>query len=419
LPADATGSVRPRRALTTFDATCIGVNAIVGSGIYLFPGKLAAELGPLSIVAWLVTGLLCFPLALTYAALGAREDRTGGSFRYVERAFGLAPGFVVGWSAWVTSVLSWAAVAAGVPGYLGAFVPAAGGEGAAPIVAAAIVVSLSVLNALGVKPGARFTDALTLGKLVPLAIFVIAGLAFVEPARFVPLAPHGFAPLPALALMTMFAYQGFEVVGIPAGELREPRRSVPRAVLGSLFLSGLLYALVQVVFVGVGGSSRAQPLPETASIFLGPLGAPLLGLGAVVSMLGFNAGTALATPRYLEALAEQRLVPGAFARRNARFETPHLAIALSGGVAAVLAVVLDFERLVDLAVVAVLGQYFMSSAALLKLGETRRERAVGALSLAVSLVFAAQCELRAVGVLGALLLVGVVIALFSRRSEPR
>jgi amino acid transporter len=118
-----------RRALSTFDATCIGVNAIVGSGIYLFPGKLAGALGPASIVAWVVTGLLCLPLALTYAALGAREDRTGGAFRYVQRAFGTAPGFIVGWSAWITSVISWAAVAAGVPGYLASFVPSAGDAG--------------------------------------------------------------------------------------------------------------------------------------------------------------------------------------------------------------------------------------------------------------------------------------------------
>ena len=114
-----------RRVLTGFDITCIGVNAIVGSGIYLFPGKLSASLGAGSIVAWLVTGALCLPLALSFAALGAMEERTGGPVRYAELAFGRGASFVVGWSAWVTSVVSWAAVASAVPRYLGVFVAVA------------------------------------------------------------------------------------------------------------------------------------------------------------------------------------------------------------------------------------------------------------------------------------------------------
>ena len=112
-----------RRVLTTFDATCIGVNAIVGSGIYLLPGRLSSALGPASVLAWIFTGLLCLPLAFTYAALGAGEERAGGSFRYTERAFGTVPAFAVGWSAWITSIISWAAVASGLPRYLAPFLP--------------------------------------------------------------------------------------------------------------------------------------------------------------------------------------------------------------------------------------------------------------------------------------------------------
>jgi len=405
-----------RRVLTTFDATCIGVNAIVGSGIYLFPGKLADALGPASIIAWIVTGLACLPLAFTYAALGAGEDRAGGSFRYVERAFGKVPGFIVGWSAWVTSVLSWAAVASGLPGYLATFVPGVAGDVTGRITAAAVVAALTLLNVVGVKPGARVTDALTIGKLVPLGLFVAVGLFFVDGARFTPVAPDGLGALPALALMTMFAYQGFEVVGIPAGEFREPRRAVPRAVLFSLLASLALYALVQVVFVGVGGGSTALPLPDAATAFLGPAGATLLGLGGLVSMLGFNAGTALCTPRYLEALAEERLVPPALARAHPRFDTPANAILASGGVAAALTLVLDFEGLVDLAVVAVLGQYLASSAALVRLGKTTRLKALGLVSVAVSIGFALECELRAAIVLLVLLIFGGAVAVLTRRA---
>jgi amino acid transporter len=406
-----------RRVLTTFDATCIGVNAIVGSGIYLFPGKLESELGPASIFVWIATGLLCLPLALTFAVLGAREDRAGGSFRYVERAFGMAPAFVVGWSAWVTSVISWAAVASGVPGYLSTFVPALGSESAGRTTAAALVAVLTLVNVIGVKPGARVTDTLTIGKLVPLLVFVVVGLTAVDGARFSAVAPHGGSALPAMMLMTMFAYQGFEVVGIPAGELRDPQRSVPRAVLFALLSSVVLYALVQVVFVGVGGGSRRLPLPDAAATFLGPGGATLLGLGGLISMLGFNAGTALCTPRYLEALAEERLVPGAFARTHPRFQTPAHAIVASGACALLLALLLDFEGLVDLAVVAVLTQYFASSLSLVRLGTTRGAKALGVLSALISVGFALECELSAVLILLVILLLGGFFPLLTRRTR--
>jgi amino acid transporter len=360
---------------------------------------------------------LCLPLAFTFAALGSGEDRAGGAFRYVERAFGKIPGFAVGWSAWVTSVISWAAVASGVPRYLGAFVPSVADGAPARLTAATIVCVLSLLNVVGVKPSARLADLLTLGKLVPLCVFVALGLFAIDRARFVPPAPHGVSALPAMALMTMFAYQGFEVVGIPAGEIENPRRSVPRAVLFAMIGSVVLYALVQVVFVGVGGGSTALPLPDAARSFLGSRGATLLGLGGLVSMLGFNAGTALCTPRYLSALAEERLVPRVFARSHPRFDTPAHAIAASGTVAFVLTLLLDFSELVDLAVIAVLAQYLASSAALIKLGSTRRLKVLGGVSAAISVAFGAGGEPRAAFVLASILALGALLPLYTSKLE--
>src|SRR5688572_19640655 len=144
-----------RRALTTFDVTCIGVNAIVGSGIYLFPGKLQAALGPASILAWVLTGVLCLPLALSFAALGSVEARSGAAFRYAQLAFGRGVAFIVGWCAWVTSLLSLAAVASGLPRYLGGFVGGVDQGAGARAVSVAVIVGLGALNVAGVKPGAR------------------------------------------------------------------------------------------------------------------------------------------------------------------------------------------------------------------------------------------------------------------------
>jgi APA family basic amino acid/polyamine antiporter len=408
-----------RRALSAFDVTCIGLNAIVGSGIYLFPGQLAAALGPASTLAWCITGALCLPLAFTFAALGTHEVRSGGPFRYTQLAFGLRPAFLVGWCAWVTSAVSWAAVASGLPSYLGSFVPALGSGVPATLVSVCVVVLLGALNVRGVKLGARVTNALTIGKLVPLVLFVGVGLCLVEPRRFQPFAPTGFAAMPALALMTMFAYQGFEVVGVPVGEVRDPQRSVPRAVVASILLSALLYVLVQVVFVGVGARSTAAPLPDAAGLILGSAGTSLLALGGLVSMLGFNAGTALCAPRYLQALAEEHLLPPKFALIHARFGTPAVAVVATTLVTLLLLLLLDFGGLVDLAVLAVLVQYLASSAALVRLARQRRLKLLGAASMLVSIGFGFGCEPRQFLYFGLLAAAGILLALGTRWFAAR
>jgi amino acid transporter len=401
-----------RRALTTFDAVCLGLNAVVGSGIYLFPGTLARSLGPASSLAWVATGALCLPLALAFAVLGAEEERTGGPLRYAERAFGRGASFVVGWSAWTTSVISWAAVARAVSENAAPFWPFLAGNNASLAVSSAIVAGLAWLNVRGVKIGARVMVALTLAKLVPLLIFLGVGAWHLHARHFEPMAPHGWGAMPAMTLMTLFAYQGFEVVGVPSGEARDPRHAVPRAVLLSLLLPLLVYTLVQLVFVGVGGGNDPAPLAAAAERFLGRGGATLLALGGLVSTLGFSAGTALCTPRYLEALAEERLLPAELAKPHPRYGTPATAIIVSAAAALLVGSCFDFGRLVDLAALAVLGQYVATSAALMRLGRGRT-RWLGFVAVLVSVLFAAQGQPREYALLGLILLGGALLSLAS------
>lgn len=395
--------------------TCIGVNAIIGSGIYLFPGKLQASLGPASIVAFILTGALCLPVALCFSALGRTEERSGGPYRYAQLAFGPSIGFVVGWSAWVTAVVSWAAVASGLSRYLSHFWEAAARPGVAHAVAAVVVVGLGALNYRGVKPGARLTDVMTVGKLVPLALFIVLGAFALKGRHFAHFAPHGWGALPSAALMTMFAYQGFEVVGVPAGEVQSPKTAIPFAVFWSLLLSAGVYALVQLVFVGVGGGGTDAPLAGAARSFLGARGADLVAVGGLVSIFGFNCGTALCTPRYLSALAEDRVLPERLARPHPRYETPGLAIIASTGVVLVLTQVLDFESLVDIAVLAVLGQYVATCAALVKLGTSAGAKTLGVIGVIVSVAFGVQATLDQLLVNVALLAIGVVFTVATRR----
>lgn len=353
------------RPLSLFDICCIGVNAIVGTSIFLFPGLLAQQLGPASFLAFGLTGLALAPVALCFAEASLGFDRHGGPYLYASAAFGREVGFAAGWLCWAAEVLSWAAVAAGIAAYLGYFDAAWASPSSTKAIAAVVIAGMGALNYRGVKLGAWAADSFTIAKLVPLAVFVALGLPHWRSANFIPFAPHGWAPLGKACFLAAFAFSGFEVVPVPAGELRDPHRAVPIAVVGSLILSGVLYMLIQATavatYAGLAGSER--PLADAAKGFLGPWGASMIVAGAVISMVGFNAGCALGGPRYLVALAEDGHLPAVFARLHPRFRTPYLAVALTSVLALIGAVVLDFGKLVDFSLVVICAQYASTCAA--------------------------------------------------------
>ncbi|HEY8427097.1 MAG TPA: APC family permease, partial [Sandaracinaceae bacterium] len=312
------------RALGLFSVLCIGINAIVGSGIYRLPGRIAHHLGGASWAAFAVVGLLLVTVGLCFAEVGGMFSASGGPYVYTREAFGRAPAFVVGWMAWVTMVLSWAAVAHGVTGYFAALAPVAEDPLVARLVVVGMIAVPGALNYFGVKPGAYATNAFTIAKLAPLAVFVVAGLPHVDWGRVtlpaVSADGGGLAPFGAALFAALFACQGFEVAPVPAGETKNPRRNVPIAVIGSLLGCSLFYVLIQAVAYathpgiaeGPPGASdpwSARPLADSAQRFLGAPGATLMSLGACISMMGFCVGSGLATPRFLGVLAEDRLFP--------------------------------------------------------------------------------------------------------------
>ena len=399
-----------KRPLTFFDVTCIGVNAIVGSSIFLFPGTLAAMLGPASIVSFAATALLLAPVALCFAQASSRQEAHGGPYLYARDAFGPTVGFAVGWLCWLTQVVSWAAVANGLAPYLAYFLPVFERPAAAKAAAAGVIAVMAAINLKGVKPGAWTADAFTLAKLVPLVALIAFGLPRADFGALTPFAPHGWAPMGGACLLAYFAFQGFEVVPVPAGEVEDAKSVVPRAVVGALALAALIYLLVQLVAVCVepnlAGAER--PLALVAGRLMGPAGAALLSGGAVVSMLGFNAGCALGGPRYLVALGERGDLPAAAASVRA-------AIVVTAALSLAAALLLDFQKLVDAANVVVTAQYLSTCAAVFASG---RMRPVAALGIAATLWLGAQMKGADLAWAGAMLAAGFVLraALRSRSA---
>lgn len=349
-----------RRQLTRFDLLCLGVNAVIGSSVFLFPGRLAGHLGSASPLAYALTALLLAPVALCFAEAASEHDRAGGPALYAHTEFGPDWGFAIGWLCWITMIVSWAAVANGIASYIPG---AAGRPEIGKVVACVAIGVFGALNWRGVRLGAWTTDFFTVAKLIPIGLIALAGLHALPSWR--PEAPaEGWKPLGAACFLAYFAFQGFETVPVPAGEAKDPKRDVPFAVLAALGGSAVLYVLVQIAALSLVPALAVseRPLADAAAALMGPWGAGLVTAGAVISMTGYVAGSALGGPRYLVALAEEGHLPKTLAVAHPRFGTPTASILLSTGVALVAALALDFNGLVDFSNV-VIGAQFLSTCA--------------------------------------------------------
>lgn len=340
------------RALGPFALGASIVNIIVGAGIFMLPALLVARMGGAAPVAFLAGALAIVPVALCFAAIGSRVATTGGPYQYAAAAFGPFMGFLTGALMWICNVAASAGVAAALAEQAGHVWPGLGqGHGRTLLLAGAYAL-LFALNAFGVKLGSRAINLLATMKLLPLFALALLGLAFVDWTRVDWIGPLlsgavSWQALGASMVFVVFAYSGMETALIPSGEVRDPSRHVPRATLGALALVIALYVGIQVVSQGVLGPAldgSTAPIAAAAGALWTP-GRGLLLATAAVSMAGFLMGNLFASSRLLFALGRDGWLPGAFARVDARFRVPRLALAVHGAVALTLALGGSFEAL--------------------------------------------------------------------------
>jgi amino acid transporter len=439
---------QPKRQLTLIDCLGIGINGIVGSGIFLLPAALWRAAGGRAPLAWLLVGGL---VALCFAEAAARTERSGGPYRYACDAFGNYVGFAVGWVTLVSTMLGYAAVARGFgdtavklikrsdgAAALGA---AFSGDGSAAVMLALVMVGLlCVVNVLGVRRSAHTSDVISGVKIVSLVAFIAIGLFFVKAANL-HATPHpaelpggGFEPtgLIAAAFAGLFATTGFEYIPVPAGEAKNPRRTVPLAMVISVLGTTSIYVLVQIVAAGVHpnlGSSETA-LADAAGQFGGPRGRLLMGLAALISSFGFCTSSALVGPRYLEAFAEDGFLPKVFRHRSPRFGTPAVAVTvLSTLVMGLLVSGLNFDRLAAVSNIAVVVQYMATCVAVLVLRRKSPAPAgafviplgplVPILALLGCMLFIRGVGLSDLMIAGALIAAGLLLGGLSQRVAAR
>jgi len=347
------------------------VNVTVGAGIFVLPAAVAAGLGAAAPAAYLVCAAAMTLVVTSFALAGSRVSLTGGVYAYVEVAFGPFVGFLAGVLQWLMLWLTAAGLLSAFVDQVGLLVPGAGQGLPRAAIILATVGLLAFVNVRGVAIGARLVEGAVVAKLLPLALFLAAGVFFVQPSALAwPGWPAG-GKLGETVLLLIFAFVGIEVALVPSGEVRDPRRTVPRAIYFALGVTTLLYLAIQAVAQGVLGAELAQhaeaPLAAAASRSLGEGGRLLVLAGGAVSMFGYLCGDMLSSPRSLFAFGRDGFLPGALARVHPRFHTPHVAIATHALLAAALAISSTFQHLAVLSNVSVLTLYFLCCAAALRL----------------------------------------------------
>lgn len=357
------------RGIGKWSLVALVINGVIGAGIFGLPANVYALAGTYSLLAFLVCALFIGLLVLCFAEVASRFTATGGPYLYAHAAFGPAVGFQIGWLMWLTRLTGFAALCNLLVGYLGYFVPAFDGGLSRAVVVTAIVSALTFVNLIGIRPTALVNNLFTVGKLIPLLLFVAVGVFFLDPQNYSLASPPNHSDFSTAVLLLVFAFTGFEVALIPAGEVRNPRRHMPFALLAAIGVAALLYVLIQIVCIGTlpDLAHSQRPLADAGATFLGAAGAALITTGALISIAGtLNTGM-LATPRLLFAMAEQGQLPRVLAATHPRFHTPHVAILLSAAVMLFFSLQATFIAALTISTIIRLITYAATCVALVKL----------------------------------------------------
>ncbi|WP_375447826.1 APC family permease [uncultured Fibrella sp.] len=363
LPTDSRALVR---GINRFDFVALIINITIGAGILGLPARLYTLVGTWSLLAYGVSAAVVTLIILCFAEVSSRFNGTGGPYLYTRVAFGPLVGFEVGWLFWLSRVAAFASICNLFVSYAAVFRPqlAEGWERAGVITV--LVVGLASLNYIGVQRSARINTVFTLSKLLAIGAFAGVGLFFVDKAAFTfPTFPN-YAPFSQAVLLLIFTFSGFDVAAIPSGEVQQPQRTVPLALLVAIGTVAVLFLAVQVVCIGTlpDLAHSERPLADAAGQFMGGGGALFITVVALVTALGTLHALMLTGPRLLFAMAEQQQLPDWLARTHPRFRTPYVAILLTAGLQLILAVTGTFLYALTLSTLIRLAYFALTCAAL-------------------------------------------------------
>jgi APA family basic amino acid/polyamine antiporter len=336
------GAAAPPRALGLWTSTALVVGNMIGSGIFLLPAALAVY-GGISVLGWLFTTAGAMLLALVFAHLGRTTPQAGGLYAYTRNSFGDLAGFLVAWGYWISIWCGNAAIATGFAGYVGVFVPSISrNPRLAGVTAAGAIWLLSWVNARGVRQAGILQLITTVLKLLPLVAIGTLGLFFFKLQNFTPFNLSGRPAFPAItatAALTLWAFLGLESATIPADEVVDPRRTIPRATILGTVSAAVVYIFGTIAVMGVIPPAdlvrSTAPYADAASVMWGGWASYVVAAGAAISSFGALNGWILLQGQIPLAVAHDGLLPPAFARLSKR-STPVTGIVIGSVLATIL-----------------------------------------------------------------------------------
>lgn len=325
--------------------TAIVVGNMVGSGFYLSPAAVAPY-GQLAILAWIVMAIGAVCLGLTFARLARLVPATGGPYAYTKLAYGDFAGFLVAWGYWISIWASLPVIAVAFTGSLVKLMPALQGKRPLGIgITLGAIWLVTFTNLRGVKEAGVFAQITTYAKLVPFAAIALLGLAFIRPELLADFNPSGkpiVEAAAALAPLTMFAYLGLESATVPAGDVRDPERTIPRSTMLGIVIAALLYVLGTIVVMGVVPRDdlvkSVAPFADAARLMWGSWAATVIAVAVMVSSLGALNGWTLLMGQVPMAAAADGVFPATFGRLSPR-GVPATGLMISSALATALVLV--------------------------------------------------------------------------------
>jgi APA family basic amino acid/polyamine antiporter len=353
------------RVVGPWGLTASIINALVGAGIFAVPGALAISIGPYAPLAFLACAVAVGSVAICFAEGGSRIPTSGGAYGYIDAAFGPLTGYVAGTLLWFGDLLACGGVAAALADVGVSLLPQSFKVPAHAAVILGVIGCIALVNIGGVTRGVRLVNLATALKLIPLAIFIIAGAGAIHGANFLPTVQPSSEGMGRAVILALFAFTGMEMPLSASGEVAHPARTIPRALVLAMLSVTLVYIAIQVIAQGILGSSLGHstvPLAD-AMARISPVLRLLMLAGAALSMFGWMSSDILASPRILFALARDGFLPRALGRVHKRSHAPHIAILCYAGLATVLAVTGTFAELAVLATLVTAALYIAACAA--------------------------------------------------------
>lgn len=366
------GAVTFARDLGLFDATMIGVGAMIGAGIFVLTGLAAGEAGPASLLAFALNGAVTLLTAFAYAELASAIPRAGGGYSFVRMAFPGAAGFVSGWMLWFAYTIACSLYALGFAGYFWEFFhkyfptvteyvyTLMGPERPVLVVTIFVGIAFIWLNVRGAEVTGKAENALTLSKIAVLGIFLAFGLAQVidEPARvsqsLFPFFPKGLGGVIVAMGLTFIAFEGYDLIATVAEEIKQPERNIPRATFISLGITVVMYLLI--LFVSLAaidpgtttsweflGNFKETAIVRAAEGFMPTIGVAAIVAGGLLSTMSALNATVMAASRVAFSMGRDMWLPKPISRIHVRRRTPHIAIVVTGVILLGMALTLPIE----------------------------------------------------------------------------